>query len=266
MKTSFTTTLVALFLAGSSGLCAEDAPKPLYPQYPSETPTHFTPVSDTWDYELRDVMIPMRDGVKLHTVILVPKGAAHAGMLLTRTPYEAKTLTSHTHSGHLGPMLQGYDNATDVILEDGYIRVVQDVRGKYGSEGDYVMNRPVHGPQNPTPVDDATDTYDTIDWLVKNVRESNGKVGTLGISYDGFEPLMALISPHPALKVSVPMNPMVDGWMGDDWFHFGAFRQQNAQYIYEQVASRDNSIKWWSSYHDDYELFLQAGPAGELAA
>jgi len=208
-------------------------------------PDQFHPVSDTWDYNLHDVMIPMRDGVKLHTIILVPKGASRTGMLLTRTPYEAKTLTGHTHSGHLGPMLQGYDNATDVILEDGYIRVVQDVRGKYGSEGDYVMNRPVHGPQNPTPVDDATDTYDTIEWLVKNVPESNGKVGTLGISYDGFEPLMALINPHPALKVSVPMNPMVDGWMGDDWFHFGAFRQQNMQYIYEQVASRDNIIKWF---------------------
>ena len=83
-----------------------------------------------------------------------------------------------------------------------------------------------HGPQNPTPVDDATDTYDTIDWLVKNIPESNGKVGILGISYDGFQPLMALVNPHPALKVAVPMNPMVDGWMGDDWFHNGAFRQQ----------------------------------------
>ena len=264
MKTSLTGTFVALLLSTSSGLCAEGTPKPLYPQYPSETPASFTPVSNTWDYELRDVMIPMRDRVKLHTIILVPKGASHAGMLLTRTPYEARALTAHTQSGHLGPMLQGYDNATDVILEDGYIRVMQDVRGKYGSEGDYVMNRPVHGPQNPTPVDDATDTYDTIDWLVKNVPESNGKVGTLGISYDGFEPLMALVNPHPALKVSVPMNPMVDGWMGDDWFHFGAFRQQNASYIYEQVASRDNSITWWSNYHDDYDLFLQAGSAGEL--
>ena len=254
----------ALLLAVSIGLCAEDTAKPLYPQYPSETPGKFVPVTSAWDYDLRDVMIPMRDGVKLHTIILVPKGAAHTGMLLTRTPYEAKTLVSHTHSGHLGPMLQGYDNATDVILEDGYIRVMQDVRGKYGSEGDYVMNRPVHGPQNPTPVDDATDTYDTIDWLVKNVPESNGKVGTLGISYDGFEPLMALINPHPALKVSVPMNPMVDGWMGDDWFHFGAFREQNESYIYEQVASRDNDIKWWSSYHDDYDLFMQAGSAGDL--
>src|SRR5205085_7152395 len=91
--------------------------------------------------------------------------------------------------------------------------VVQDVRGKYGSEGDYVMNRPLRGPQNPTPVDHATDTYDTIDWLVKNTPESNGKVGILGISYDGFLPLMALVNPHPALKVAVPMNPMVDGWM-----------------------------------------------------
>ena len=197
-------------------------------------------------------------------IILVPKGAAHTGMLLTRTPYDAKRLTTHTPSGHLGPMLEGYDNAADVIVEDGYIRVVQDVRGKYGSEGDYVMNRPVHGPQNPTPVDDATDTYDTIDWLVKNVPESNGKVGTLGISYDGFEPLMALVNPHPALKVSVPMNPMVDGWMGDDWFHNGAFPGGSLAYIYEQVGSRDNSIKWWSSYHDDYDLFMQAGSAGEL--
>ena len=127
-----------------------------------------------------------------------------------------------------------------MIVEGGYIRVVQDVRGKYGSEGDYVMNRPLHGPQNPTPVDHATDTYDTIDWLVKNVPETNGKVGILGISYDGFLPLMALVNPHPALKVSVPMNPMVDGWMGDDWFHNGAFRQQNMPYIYEQDATRDD--------------------------
>ena len=257
--------LVALLLGVSGVVLAEDPPKAAYPAYPSETPEKFTPVTDSHDYTWRDVMIAMRDGVKLHTVILVPKGAAHAGMLLTRTPYNAKDLVSHSQSGHLGPMLEGYDNATDVIIEDGYIRVMQDVRGKYGSEGDYVMNRPVHGPQNPTPVDDATDTFDTIDWLVKNVPESNGKVGTLGISYDGFEPLMALVNPHPALKVSVPMNPMVDGWMGDDWYHNGAFRQQNLAYIYEQVASRDNTVKWWTNYHDDYDLFMQNGSAGELA-
>ncbi len=256
--------IVTLLLIMSCAVQAGDPPKVLYPNYPSETPDKFVPVTDSYDYTLRDVMIAMRDGVKLHTVILVPKGASHAGMLLTRTPYNAKDLTSHVHSGHLGPMLQGYDNATDVIVEDGYIRVVQDVRGKYGSEGDYVMNRPLHGTQNPTPVDDSTDTYDTIEWLVKNVPESNGKVGTLGISYDGFEPLMALVNAHPALKVSVPMNPMVDGWMGDDWFHNGAFREQNISYIYEQEASRDNSIKWWSNYHDEFDLFMQAVSAGEL--
>jgi uncharacterized protein len=231
---------------------------------PSETPAKFTPVTDAFDYTRREAMIPMRDGVKLHTVILVPKGAKGAPILLTRTPYNADELTTHAQSAHLGPILTGYDNATEVIVEGGYIRVVQDVRGKYGSEGDYVMNRPLRGPLNPTQVDHATDTFDTIDWLVKNTPESNGKVGILGISYDGFLPLMALVNPHPALKVSVPMNPMVDGWMGDDWFHNGAFRQQNMNYIYEQEATRKNDEKWWTSHFDDYDMFMQAVSAGEL--
>ncbi|PYQ67802.1 MAG: glutaryl-7-ACA acylase, partial [Acidobacteria bacterium] len=245
---------------------AQDRPKPPagYPDLPSEMPAKLEPTNFGFDYVRRDVMIPMRDGVRLHTVILVPKGARGAPILLTRTPYDATELTSRTHSSHLGPSLFGYDNATEVIVEGGYIRVVQDVRGKYGSEGDYVMNRPLHGPQNPTPVDHATDTYDTIDWLVKNVPESNGKVGILGISYDGFLPLMALVNPHPALKVSVPMNPMVDGWMGDDWFHNGAFRQLGASYIYEQEADRKNDVHWWTSHFDDFDTFLQAGSAGEL--
>ena len=256
--------LFALLLTLGGAALAADPPAAQYPGYPSETPAHFVPATDSYDYVRREVMIPMRDGVKLRTIILIPKGATHAGIVLTRTPYDARELTSHTPSGHLGPMLEGYDNVTDVIVEDHYIRVVQDVRGKYGSGGDYVMNRPVHGPLNPTPVDDATDTYDTIDWLVKNIPESNGKVGTIGISYDGFEPLMALVHPHPALKVSVPMNPMVDGWMGDDWFHNGAFREQNMSYIYEQTASRDNSIKWWTNYHDEYDLFMHYGSAGAL--
>jgi putative CocE/NonD family hydrolase len=231
---------------------------------PSESPAQLKPATDTFDYARRDVMIPMRDGVKLHTVILIPKGAHSAPILLTRTPYNASDLTSHANSSHLGPILEGYDNAVDLIVEGGYIRVIQDVRGKYGSEGDYVMNRPLHGPLNPTSVDHSTDTYDTIDWLVKNISESNGKVGILGISYDGFTPLMALVNPHPALRVSVPMNPMVDGWMGDDWFHNGAFREQNMPYIYEQDGTRDNSAKWWTDHFDDYDVYMQAGSAGEL--
>src|ERR1700733_12541762 len=252
-------------------LLAELSTAQTYPAFPSETPSKFAPVTDSFDYIRRDVMIPMRDGVKLHTVILVPKGAKNAPILLTRTPYNATELTSHSQSAHLGPILNagatglsGYDNPLEVIIEGGYIRVVQDVRGKYGSEGDYVMNRPLHGPRNPTPVDHSTDTYDSIDWLVKNTPETNGKGGILGISYDGFLPLMALVNPHPALKVAVPMNPMVDGWMGDDWFHNGAFRQQNMPYIYEQVGTRNNEAKWWSSNFDDYDMFMQAGSAGEL--
>ena len=258
---------LAVLISLAATLCAARAVKAqssTYPNFPSETPEQLKPVTDRFDYVRRDVMIPMRDGVRLHTVILVPKGAHNAPILFTRTPYNATALTSHEESSHLGPILQGYDNAVDVIVQGGYIRVVQDIRGKYGSEGDFVMNRPLHGPQNPTPVDEATDTYDTIDWLVKNIPESNGKVGILGISYNGFLPLMAVVHPHPALKVSVPMNPMVDGWMGDDWFHHGAFREQNMTYIYEQEATRDNSAKWWTSAFDDYDVYMDAVSAGNL--
>jgi hypothetical protein len=252
-------------LALGAVILARAGAQPQYPALPSETPAKFAEPTGSFDYTRREVMIPMRDGVKLHTVVLVPKGAHGAPILLTRTPYNANDLTSHTHSSHLGPILQGYDNATDVIVEGGYIRVVQDIRGKHGSEGDYVMNRPLHGPRNPSPVDHATDTYDTIDWLVKNIPETNGKVGILGISYDGFLPLMALVNPHPALKVSVPMNPMVDGWRGDDWFHNGAFRQPNLEYIYNQEATRTSETKWWTSHYDDYDMYMQAGSAGALA-
>ena len=259
-KSFFAGTLLFTFVLVS--FAQEQAPK--YPQLPSETPAQLQPTTKDLEYDKRDVMIPMRDGVKLHAVIVVPKGAKNAPILLTRTPYSATAQTSHASSSHLGPTLWGYDNATEVIVGGGYIRVVEDVRGKYGSEGDYVMNRPLRGPLNPTPVDHATDTYDTIDWLVKNVAETNGRVGILGISYDGFTTLMGLFHPHPALKVAVPMNPMVDGWMGDDWFHNGAFREQNIPYIYEQEATRSNDAHWYTEYFDDYYTYMNAGSAGEL--
>jgi putative CocE/NonD family hydrolase len=265
LKFSRSLLAAALTVALSSVASAEPPAKGVYASLPSETPEHFKPVHDAFDYEARDVMIPMRDGAKLHTVILVPRHAKNAGILLTRTPYNATEMTSAVESGHLGVAVSHDDDASDVLIQDGYIRVVQDVRGKYGSEGDYVMNRPLHGPLNQTPVDDSTDAYDTIDWLVKHVPESNGRVAILGISYDGFEPLMAIIHPHPALKAAVPMNPMVDGWMGDDWFHHGAFRQQNLEYIYEQTASRKNTLKWWANYADDYQFFLEGVSAGAVA-
>lgn len=269
MRTIFSRVLLSLILVSTLFLAATAKAQSQYPNYPSETPDNFHPSTSSFDYERRVVMVPMRDGIKLHTVILVPKGAKNAPILLTRTPYDADTLTTNSQSSHLASSLWGYDNATEVIVEGGYIRVVQDIRGRHNSEGDYVMNRPLHGPLNPTPVDHSTDTYDTIDWLVKNVPESNGKVGILGISYDGFLPLMALVNPHPALKVAVPMNPMVDGWMGDDWFHNGAFREQNMGYIYEQEASRKSGFggtewRWWRDHFDDYDQFMQSVSAGSL--
>jgi putative CocE/NonD family hydrolase len=258
--------LLAAFLVSTAVASAADPPK--YPALPSETPSYFKPDHSSFGYTLRDVMIPMRDGVKLHCVIMIPKGAHDAPMLLTRTPYNANRMVTETEHGQLsgnpGTALEGYDNAVAVIVNGGYIRVIEDVRGKYGSEGDFVMNRPMRGPLNQTPVDESTDTYDTIDWLVKHVPESNGRVGILGISYDGYEPLTAMVNPHPALRVVVPMNPMVDGWMGDDWFHNGAFREQNMPYIYQQEATRDNSAKWWSNYYDDYDLYMHYGSAGAL--
>jgi putative CocE/NonD family hydrolase len=259
-KTALTLALVAGVFSFQAGSAQQ------YPALPSETPDDFKAPVDSFDYVKRTVMIPMRDGVKLNTVIVIPRNARHAPMLLTRTPYNAADMTAHADNAQMESILQGYDNQPDVIARGGYIRVVQDVRGKYGSDGDYVMNRPMAGtPFNPTPVDHSTDSWDTIDWLSKNVPESNGRVGIIGGSYDGFLPLIALINPHPALKVAVPMNPMVDGWRGDDWFHNGAFRQINMSYILEQVVTRRNEARWFTSHYDDYDTFLRAGSAGALA-
>ena len=190
----------------------------------------------SYDYIRREVMIPMRDGVKLYTVIILPKGAHNAPILLTRTPYNAAKRTERSQSIH---MLATLPQGDDVFAAAGYIRVFQDVRGKYKSEGEYVMTRPVRGPLNPTATDHVTDAYDTIDWLVKNTPESNGRVGMIGSSYEGFTVVMALLAPHPALKVAAPESPMVDGWMGDDWFHYGAFRQTNLDYFSQQTTKRD---------------------------
>jgi len=232
---------------------------------PSESPAAFVPRVETFDYVEREVMIPMRDGVKLKTLILIPRGAHRAPMLLSRTPYGATSRIAAHASAHLSEVIADSDVADDAVLNGGYIRVVQDVRGKHGSEGDYVMTRPLHGPLNPTNVDHSTDTYDTIDWLVKNVAESNGKVGILGISYDGFTSLMALVNPHPALRAAVPINAMVDGWRGDDWFHNGAFRQDSLIYAHDQEATRGSDVGWWSDHYDDYDTWLSVGSAGEMA-
>ena len=233
---------VALAMAGYAAGSARGAADPAA-ALPSEIPEHFAPRMDSFDYTKREVMIPMRDGVKLKTVILIPHGDARAPILLTRTPYGAAARFSKSVSSHLSALIGSSDVADDAVASGAYIRVVQDVRGKHDSEGDYLMNRPLQGPLNPTSVDHATDTYDTIDWLVKNLPESNGKVGILGISYDGLASLMALVHPHPALRAAVPINAMVDGWMGDDWFHHGAFRKDSLTYYHNQEATRDSGLE-----------------------
>jgi uncharacterized protein len=228
-----------------------------------DIPAKFHTPTAGYDYVKRVEMIPMRDGVKLYTVIVVPKGAKNAPMLLTRTPYDAAARATRAESMR---MLSTLPQGDEVFVSDGYIRIFQDVRGKYGSEGDYVMTRPLRGPLNPTATDHSTDAYDTIEWLVKNVRESNGRVGMLGSSYEGFTVVMALVNPHPALKVAAPMSPMVDGWMGDDWFHFGAFRQPNFDYFVGQTTARGGGKTIARHGADDYDNFLRAGSAGSFAA
>jgi len=151
----------------------------------------------------------------------------------------------------------------DRFVREGFIAVYQDIRGKHESEGNYVVTWPARGPFNPTGVDHSTDTWDTIEWLVKNIKETNGRVGMMGSSYDGFTTVMALLEPHPALKAAVPQGPLVDAWMGDDWFHYGAFRNMMLGYIHMQTAQRGAGVITPSDTHDLYEEFLRAGSTGD---
>jgi uncharacterized protein len=228
----------------------------------SDIPKSFAAPVDSYDFVRREMMIPMRDGVKLYTVAIIPKGARNAPILLTRTPYNAAKRAARNESPH---MIAVVPQGDEVFVRDGYIRVFQDVRGKYKSEGDYVMTRPVRGPLNATSTDHVTDAYDTIDWLVKNISESNGRVGMIGSSYEGFTVVMALLNPHPALKVAAPESPMVDGWMGDDWFHYGAFRQPNFDYTAMQTTVHGAGDSVIRDAYDDYEAFRRAGSAGSYA-
>jgi putative CocE/NonD family hydrolase len=252
----FSSFTAMVMLTGAGVLAAQTPPsKP-------DIPAKYDATLARADYVKREVMIPMRDGVKLFTVIVVPKGAKNAPMILTRTPYNAAGRAERNQSSR---MLATLPQGDEVFVSDGYIRVFQDVRGKYGSDGDYIMTRPLKGPLNPTQTDHSTDAYDTIEWLVKNVPESNGKVGMLGSSYEGFTVVMALVNPHPALKVAAPMSPMVDGWMGDDWFHFGAFRQTNFDYFTGQTTVKGSGHSVPRAGYDDYENFRSAGSAGDFA-
>jgi uncharacterized protein len=248
-------------LTATTALSAQTAP--LYPPG-GDIPKAFAAPTQLLDYERRVLDIPMRDGVRLHTVMIIPRGLTRAPIMLDRTPYDAeKGLSAKTGGATLEDTLSPL---TAELARAGYIIAMQDVRGKYGSGGDYVMNRPLKGSAlNPTKVDHATDAFDTIGWLVKNVPESNGRVGTIGTSYDGFTALMSLVDPHPALKAAVPINPMVDVWKGDDWFHNGALRQEMISYVYGQTATKKGDKDWFAPAYDDYTTFLRYGSAGAYA-
>ncbi|QAY76541.1 CocE/NonD family hydrolase [Sphingosinicella sp. BN140058] len=229
-----------------------------------DIPAKFTPPSEDRDYVKREVMIPMRDGTKLFTVIVFPKGLTDAPIVLTRTPYNAAGRAKRMDSPSI---LSTLPLADEMFVKAGYIRVYQDIRGKYGSEGDYVVTRPVIGPLNQTKVDHVTDAWDTIDWLVNkaNLPESNGRVGMIGSSYEGFTVVNALLKPHPALKVAAPESPMIDGWMGDDWFHYGAFRLANIAWLGAQTGYKGEGKAPPTGGYDDYDNFRRVGSAGAWA-
>ncbi len=229
----------------------------------NDIPGVYATPTAAFDYVKRVEMIPMRDGVKLYTVIWIPKGAHDAPIILTRTPYNAADAVRDSDAADGPTLLETLPLESEPFVKRGWIRVFQDVRGKYGSQGSYVMTRPPIGPLNPTRVDHVTDAYDTIDWLVKHTPESNGRVGMIGSSYEGFTVVMALLAPHPALKAAVPESPMVDGWMGDDWFHYGAFRNPAIDYVRTQTAQAGAGDDVPREAYDDYTTFLQAGSTGD---
>jgi putative CocE/NonD family hydrolase len=247
--------LAALTLA----VPAAGQPRKAAPAAASDVPDKFVKPEAANDYVKRVEMVPMRDGTRLYTVIWLPKGAKGLPIILTRTPYNAK---GHTRGD--GPTLLGALQLSDEdFVRAGYIRVYQDIRGKYGSEGGYEMTRQLRGPFNASKTDDVTDAWDTIDWLVKTLKtESNGKVGMIGSSYEGWTVVMALLDPHPALKAAVPESPMVDGWMGDDWYHYGAFRQPNFDYFAGQTEQKGAGDDVPRPGRDDYTTFLEAGSPG----
>ncbi|QNQ07644.1 CocE/NonD family hydrolase [Sphingomonas alpina] len=256
--------LVAASALALSPAIAQDARSPSAAAPGGDIPAKFTPPVGNADYDKREMMIPMRDGTRLYTVIVVPKGATNAPIVLTRTPYDAMGRAKRSTSPS---MLSTLPLADEGFVKAGYIRVYQDVRGKYGSEGDYVVTRPVIGPLNRTKVDHVTDAYDTIDWLVNkaNLPESNGRVGMIGSSYEGFTVVMALLAPHPALKVAAPESPMIDGWMGDDWLHYGAFRLANIAWLGGQTGYKGEGKAPPTGGYDDYDNFRTIGSAGDWA-
>jgi putative CocE/NonD family hydrolase len=201
------------------------------------------------EYTRSEAMVPMRDGVKLHVVILRPVGSESAGdplpFLMERTPYGTDNSSS-----------RGVNISKPELAASGYIFVFCDIRGRYQSEGQFVMNRPIVPHTKKNDVDETTDTRDTIDWLLKNIPNNSGKVGVLGVSYPGFLAMSAGIDAHPAVKAISPQAPMTNIWLGDDFFHNGAFRETYGFDYVQQLEGQKTDVRVQSK-EDMYDFFLR---------
>jgi putative CocE/NonD family hydrolase len=252
LRAFYCLTLLA-FVAGFSLVSqAQDKPAPPEEDY---VKAHYT------KYEYR---IPMRDGVRLFTAVYVPKDASQSyPFIMDRTPYSVAPYGEDQYAKHLGP--------SDEFEKAGYIFVYQDVRGRYMSEGTFVEMRPhIDVKTSPKDVDDSSDTYDTIDFLLKHVPNSNGRVGIWGISYPGFYTSASIIDSHPALKAASPQAPMTNLFMGDDGYHGGAFMLDANFGFYTFFMPQNNpttpkrSIPFDFGTPNAYEFYLRAGPTSNL--
>jgi uncharacterized protein len=202
-------------------------------------------------FEISDVMIPTRDGTKLHTLIFTPRTqSTPLPIIVKRTPYGI--------DGSAG----NFNSYMKAMADDGYIFVFQDIRGKFKSEGQFMMQRPARSGGDTKSIDEGTDTYDSIEWLLKNVRNNNGRVGMLGISYDGWTTIMGAIEPHPALKAISPQASPADMWLGDDFHHNGAFR---LSYGFEYAAMMESGKDVQQFTFDRYDTFDWYLTLGSLA-
>jgi len=206
-------------------------------------------------FAVSDAMIPMRDGVRLHVKIFTPKDqTGPLPFIMLRTPYGVEDA-----GGNL-------DSYFKELAQEGYLFVFEDIRGRYRSEGTFVMQRPARAPGDAKAIDEGTDTYDTIDWLLKNVPNNNGRVGMLGISYDGWTTVMGSLEPHPALKAVSPQASPADMWLGDDFHHNGAFRlSYGFEYATMMETSKENEQFKFDRY-DTYDWYLGLGALSNVNA
>jgi putative CocE/NonD family hydrolase len=213
-----------------------------------------TPAEIADRYDKKDVMIPMRDGVRLHTLVHVPRDIpGPLPFILLRTPYGVSERSRKALNGSLA-----------ALAREGYLIVLQDIRGRYQSEGQFVMNHAPRDKKDPRAVDEGTDAYDTTEWLLKNIAGHNGRVGMLGLSYDGWLTVMAMIEPHPALKAYSPQASPADMFLGDDFHHNGAFR---LSYGFEYVAMMETSkvnVHFQFDRHDTYDWYLRLGALSNI--